>query len=158
MNLNGIPQYRQPEKEADLQKRLAVLEKTISRQRTIIEANEKKLLKLQDENEKLLNQSESVERELQDTAKLREENQRLREAQENLKREHASLRKKLEEAKTGQKTVYQDRIVRAMACEACRKSEYEREIEHLKTLRCMNWCLGGACTLLVFLILYLLNR
>lgn len=158
MNLNEMPQYRQPETEADLQKRLAELEKTISKQRMTIEEDAKKLLTLQDENEKLLKQSESAERELQDTAKLRGENQRLRDAQGKLKREHALLRKKFEEAKAGQKTVYRDRIVRAMACQACRKSEYEREIEHLKTLRCMNWCLWGAVALLAFLALNLLKR
>lgn len=158
MNLNEMPQYRQPETEADLQKRLAELEKTISKQRMTIEEDAKKLLTLQDENEKLLKQSESAERGLQDTAKLREENQRFRKVQEDLEREHASLRKKLEEAKAGQKMVYRDRIVRAMACQDCRKSEYERKILHLRTLRCMNWCLWGAVALLAFLALNLLKR
>ena len=81
MNLNEMPQYRQPETEADLQKRLAELEKTISKQRMTIEEDAKKLLTLQDENEKLLKQSESADRELQDPAKLREENQRFRKVQ-----------------------------------------------------------------------------
>lgn len=151
MNLNGIPQYRQPETEVNIQKRLGKLEETISKQRMTIEENEKKLSMLQGENEKLLKQNENAERELQGIAELKEENQRLRETQEDLKRENGLFRKKLEEAKAGQKTVYQDRIVRAMTCQNCRKSEYEREIEHLKTLRCVNWCLWGAVALLIFL-------
>jgi len=89
---------------------------------------------------------------------LKEENQRLWEEQEDLRKENGLFRKRLEEAKACQKTVYRDRIVRAMACQDCRKSEYEKKIRHLKRLRCMTWCLWGAGTLLVFLVLYLLNR
>ena len=158
MNLNEMPQYRQPETEADLQKRLTAMEETISKQRMTIEENGKQFLTLQEENEKLLKQSESAERELQGIAELKEENQRLREEQEDLRKENGLFRKMLEEAKAGQKTVYRDRIVRAMACQDCRKSEYEKEILHLKRLRCMTRCLWGSVTLLVFLVLYLLNR
>ena len=94
----------------------------------------------------------------QDIADLKAENEVLRNTQEDMKREMAQLRRKLEEAKPGQKVVYRDRIVRTMACQDCRKSEYEREIRHLKRLRYMVRCLWGAVGLLILLVLCLLVR
>ena len=95
---------------------------------------------------------------MQDIADLKEENEVLRNTQEDMKREISRLRKQLEEAKAGQKVVYRDRIVRAMACQDCRKSEYEQEKLHQKRLHHMVRCLWGAVGLLMLLLLHLLVR
>lgn len=88
---------------------------------------------------------------MQDIADLKVENKALRSTQEGMKREIDQLRKKLEEAKTTQKVVYRDRIVRAMACQDCRKSEFEQEKLHQKRLHHMVRCLWGAVVFLILL-------
>ena len=103
-------------------------------------------------------EEQKSEKAMQDIADLKAENEVLRNTQENMKREMDQLRKKLEEAKTTQKVVYRDRIVRAMAWQDCRKSEYEQEKLHQKKLHHMVRWLWGAVVLLILLDVYLLAR
>lgn len=123
---------------------------------TMLEEKEHQLLRLQDENERLLKQSENAEKSMKDAAKLRDENEKLRESEERSRREAYLLQRKLEEAESRQRTVFQDRIVSATICQDCRKSEYDRGIRQQKKLRCMLWMLLGIVALLTLAVVCLL--
>ena len=95
---------------------------------------------------------------IQDIADLRDENAHLKTSCEEARRENALLRKKLEIAEQEQKVEYRDRVVSAMACQTCRKSEYDRQSRSCQRLRRNVCCLWGIIVILVAALLRTLCR
>lgn len=95
---------------------------------------------------------------MQDIADLQNENAHLKVSCEEARRENALLRKKLEKAEQGQKIEYRDRVVSAMACQICRKSEYDKQSRSCQRLRRSVCCLWGIIAILTAMLIQALCR
>lgn len=95
---------------------------------------------------------------MQDIADLQNENAHLKVSYEEARRENAQLRKKLEKAEQEQKVEYRDRVVSAMACQTCRKSEYDRQSRSCQKLQRITFCLWGIIVILTATLIQTLLR
>lgn len=95
---------------------------------------------------------------MQDIADLQDENAHLKASFEEARRENTLLRKKLEKAEQEQKVEYRDRVVSAMACQTCRKSEYDRQSRSCQRLRRSVYCLCGIIAILTAMLIQALCR
>lgn len=95
---------------------------------------------------------------MQDIADLQNENTYLKASCEETRRENALLRKKLEKTEQEQKIEYRDRVVSAMACQTCRKSEYDRQSRSYQKLQRITFCLWGIIAILTVMLIQVLCR
>ena len=95
---------------------------------------------------------------MRDIADLQDENAHLKINCEEARRENALLKKKLEKAEQEQKVEYRDRVVSAMACQTCRKSEYDRQSRSCQRLRRSVYCLWGLIAILAVMLIQALCR
>lgn len=95
---------------------------------------------------------------MQDIADLQDENAHLRISCEEARRENALLKKKLEKAEQEQKVEYRDRVISAMVCQTCRKSEYDRQSRSYQKFQRITFCLWGIIAILTAMLIQALCR